>query len=744
MKRVCLKLCLALCLALCLSQSGFGQGFYDPDSIRTIELVFAESNWDQILDSLYAEGEEERLVATAIIDGVQYDSVGVRYKGNSTYQPNRIKNPFNIKLDYIIDNQEIDGYGTLKLANCWSDPSFVREVLGYEIARKYMPAAQANYANVYVNGSLLGVYTSVQDVDKLFLRTYFTSDENAFFKGEFDGPPALYTIWDYLGTDSSEYADFFELKSDSGWLDLIGFLDTLNNHPGDVAEVLDVDRHLWMLAYDWLLVNLDAPVNLPHNYYLYKDGTGRFSPVIWDLNMCFGGFSHLLVNGHHLSTTEMQRLNPFQNSESSYYPLIENILSNASYRKMYVAHMKTMMAENVENGWYYSRGQQLQTVVDSSVLNDPYKFYSYASFRLNLTSSVSGGMVDVAGITQLMDARVAYLNNRADFQYDAPVISEVAHVPSEAPANSSVIVTATATDVDDVLLAYRDEVSAAFQKVTMYDDGAHDDGSAGDGVYGATISAQTTDIDFYIYAENTNAAAFLPARAEFEYFTIPVQAGDLVINEFLADNETIQADQDSEYDDWIELYNNGDMPIPLIGHHLTDDASDLTQWTFPDTSIAAHGYLIVWADDDEEQTGLHANFKLSASGESIVLSDASVEIVDQVTFGEQTADISTGRLPNGTGEFVTMTPTFSTSNDQIGCCVGLRGNVDMDSMDVVSLGDLTVMIDRLFVSFADLECWEEANLDASQPEGPASVSLGDLTVLIDILFVTFADPLPCP
>ena len=80
-----------------------------------------------------------------------------------------------------------------------------------------------------------------------------------------------------------------------------------------------------------------------------------------------------------------------------------------------------------------------------------------------------------------------------------------------------------------------------------------------------------------------------------------------------------------------------------------------------------------------------------------------------------------------------------------GCCVPpQRGNVDNDPMDQVSLGDLTVMIDHLFVSFTDLVCWEEGNVDESQPEGATSISLGDLTVLIDHLFVSFADLPPCP
>ncbi|MEA3445411.1 MAG: CotH kinase family protein, partial [Bacteroidota bacterium] len=156
---------------LMLNSSAKSQELYDINSITTIEITFSESNWDQILDNLKAAGNEERLIGSAIINGIQFDSVGVRYKGNSSYQANQVKNPLNIKLDHVISNQDYDGYGTLKLSNCFKDPTFVREVLSYEIARNYMPASKANFAKVYVNGQYIGLYTSVQSVDKKCLST---------------------------------------------------------------------------------------------------------------------------------------------------------------------------------------------------------------------------------------------------------------------------------------------------------------------------------------------------------------------------------------------------------------------------------------------------------------------------------------------------------------------------------------------------------------------------------------------
>ena len=122
-------------LAVLVQLSVFAQSsFYAVDSLREIRIYFYDSNWDHQLDSLYVQGDNERILADLIIDGSTYDSVGVRYKGFSSVSVNRVKNPFNIKLDYMIDEQDHNGVDKLKLSNVYQDPSFIREVLTYEIA----------------------------------------------------------------------------------------------------------------------------------------------------------------------------------------------------------------------------------------------------------------------------------------------------------------------------------------------------------------------------------------------------------------------------------------------------------------------------------------------------------------------------------------------------------------------------------------------------------------------------------
>ena len=116
------------------------------------------------------------------------------------------------------------------------------------------------------------------------------------------------------------------------------------------------------------------------------------------------------------------------------------------------------------------------------------------------------------------------------------------------------------------------------------------------------------------------------------------------------------------------------------------------------------------------------------------------QLVDSLNDLSVTATFSTDLVR---GEVFTETHIWHVAK-LYNCCLGDRGNVDNDPLDAVSLGDLTVLIDFLFVSFEDLDCWLEANVDESQPEGEGSVSLGDLTVLIDHLFVSFQNLPPCP
>lgn len=138
----------------------------------------------------------------------------------------------------------------------------------------------------------------------------------------------------------------------------------------------------------------------------------------------------------------------------------------------------------------------------------------------------------------------------------------------------------------------------------------------------------------------------------------------VVINELLPKNQSYGKDQNGQYDDWIELYNPNEEDVDLSGYFLSDSKKSPTKWMFPDgTIIKKKDYLIVWADKDTLQTGLHTNYKLSSGGENVVLSSPAKKIIDQVEYVATDIQQSYARIPNGTGEFRWGIPTFNAPNN---------------------------------------------------------------------------------
>jgi hypothetical protein len=140
----------------------------------------------------------------------------------------------------------------------------------------------------------------------------------------------------------------------------------------------------------------------------------------------------------------------------------------------------------------------------------------------------------------------------------------------------------------------------------------------------------------------------------------------VVINELMPVNRTVVADQNGEFDDWIELFNLNDLTVDLSGYFLTDSKTNLTKWKFPSgTVILPDSFLIVWADNDSLQSGLHASFKLSSAGETVSFLSPELMLIDRVSYGPQLEQLSFARIPNGTGEFSWQTvPTFNSKNIQ--------------------------------------------------------------------------------
>lgn len=645
---------------LCFAALAGAQSLYEPSQIQEIKIYFSQPDWDYRMDTAKAGSDSYLLADSVRVNAELFKKCGVKYKGNSSYDPGRSKNPLHIKLDFDKDT-DYQGFTDLKLGNGWSDNSMIREPLSYAILRNYMDAPRGNFARVFINDAYYGVMNNAESIQKRFLLDRFYSSRHAYFKcnpvsigAALGGGSNLA----YLGTNLANYDSRYELKSDAGWQELIGLCDTLNNHFEAFEQIADVDRFLWMLAFNNVLVNLDSySGSFRQNYYLYRNHRQQWIPIVWDLNMSLGGFSVAGGIVGALTTSTMPTMSHNLHRSESAWPLIFKLLNDPFYSKMYYAHMRTINNEQFADGQYKGLAYALHDLVDQAVQEDTNYLSSYDLFQQSLTNHTPGsnGAGTSPGVFLLMDARAAYLKNVLSAA--PPVISDVA-VVGAGQFGETAIVRANVSNATGVFLGLRYSKTERFVRVPMYDDGLHGDGNANDGVFGAECTLLSPKLQYYLYAENQQTGAFSPERAEHAFHQIdvemaPAAAGDVVINELTATNTDGIQNEQGKFRDWIELYNTTDQPLGLSHLYLATKTNNLTRWAFPtDAFIAPQEYLLVWADNlDASLVENHTNFALSKSGESLYLSDGE-NVYDEIVFGEQTDNHSFSRCPDGVGQFV--------------------------------------------------------------------------------------------
>ena len=647
------------CCSLSIAQAQ--SDFFDLTHLPEINLLFAEENWDATLDSLFLAGDEGRMTADVEIDGTLLEGVGVRYKGFSSVSVDRDKNPFNIKLNYTHDSLKYQGVDKVKLANVIQDPSFLREVLSYQSARRCMPSGRANFAKLFINGQYWGLYTNTESVDKQFLDRHEWTTTGPFFKA---APVSLdlfgenANLSDSPGDILAPYFDLYEMKSETGWVDLYDLIQTLNNAPEEIEEVLDVDQTLWMHALNYALVNFDSYVGYAQNYYLYADHHGRFQPILWDMNMSFASFRLTDASEYFdgFSMEEAKTLDPLThlNNVSVFpRPLLRNLFEDDTFRRMYMAHVRTILVEDFLSGSYIEEAESLRTLIEPWVELDTNKFYGFDDFQVNLDSTVSD-LVDYPGITDLMSDRVAHLMALPEMA-EVPTITEVdVLIPLEFGGEA--IVGAMVDGAQEVRLYYRFGADAKFEWIPM--------NWAFSGQHIGVVENAGNVFEYYIYAQSETAGRFSPDRAAHVYYReeAALPEGTVVINECMANALSGNLDGDGDVEDWIELHNLTPTPVCLGGLFLSDSLELLQKWALPDALIPPNGYALVWADEEGNEGKMHANFRVSSLGETVLLSDSTGTIWDQATLPESPIDQAWARLPNGTGPFDFLAPTPGWEN----------------------------------------------------------------------------------
>ncbi len=256
-----------------------------------------------------------------------------------------------------------------------------------------------------------------------------------------------------------------------------------------------------------------------------------------------------------------------------------------------------------------------------------------------------------------------------------PALSNYQQNPLTPLSSDDVNVIITATDdnfINSVILYYDNGTSNIY--IYMLDDGLNNDGVAGDDIYGCYIPQHVsgTNIQYYIEAEdNQSVISRFPENDDLVEYEVDYSCPKLFINEFLALNSSINQDPQGEYDDWVEIYNAGEEAVDIGGMYITDNLNNYSRWykipeTHPDsTTIQPGDFLLLWADEDEEDGILHLGFRLLGDNEDIGLfAFYCTTPIDTLSYGLQSIDNSYGRYPDGSQNwdyFVVPTPGYSNT-----------------------------------------------------------------------------------
>ena len=617
------------------------------------------------------------------------------------------------------------GLTKLNLNNSFKDPTMLREKLFLDFSAAYLPTIRAVHARVFVNDEYWGLYTAVEQIDMVFLRDRFGDEEDGnLFEGEAgdtDPMSAFGSDLTYLGPDPEPYYAHYQLKTNEAandWSQLVELADVLNNTPAaelpeQLEPVFDVDSWLAALALNILYVNLDSYCGSAHNYFLYdRDASGQLTYLHWDANEAFGRFLMFMPPGQAVLEMDPFWLpqSPPPGQDLLERPLMSNLWAVEGYRRTYLRQLARMLREGFDATTVEARVTALADLIRDSVYADPHPMYPPADFERNLHDDIGSGQQTIFGLVNFVARRAAFM----DQYLDGEAVVEDLRLNELMSVNLSTLAD-PAGDYDPWVeisnlgpgLVHTEQLYLSEGPGTPLewvlpmrevDDGQRLllwlDGEPAEGDDHSSFSLDPDGGELQLYRDAGGTPILLdsvtyPALAadhslarlpdgEGEWTTTnrPTPGGantasdlsaELVLNEVMADNATVVEDPDEPgaFEDWIELYNPSAADVDLAGAFLTDDLDDPTRWQVPTGLVVpAGGFLVIWADNDQEQGATHAGFRLDADGEELGLyAPDGVTLVDSMSYENLAQDQSYGRYPDGGSEWgYTETPTPGAAN----------------------------------------------------------------------------------
>ncbi|MCK8105295.1 CotH kinase family protein [Pseudoalteromonas sp. 2CM41L] len=375
---------------------------FTPTAVNTLSITITDENWQDILDNPLDEEYHETAIT---FNGVTLDSVAIRTKGGSSLSSvaNSSSDRYSFKVDIneYVSGQKFFGLKKFTLQNSFNDPSYMREVIAYELMDEMgVPTPEHAYVNFYVNGELFGLYLMVEAVDGEFVEKHFANSNGDLYKPDGTGSDLL-----WLGDDIQSYTDI-NLQTNEDTTDNGAFINFVESLDEGETSAIEVDTLLRYMSVSTSLSNLDSYHGpLAHNYYIYDDD-GVFSILPWDFNESFGTFN---MNCNSVDVRELYIDEPVSGALSE-RPLIANVFAEQSNLDTYHSYLTQLINGSLSSDTFNARVNEIADLIREHVQNDPTSFYGSTYFEQNLTSSTG----QFYGLTSFMEYRVANMAAQLD------------------------------------------------------------------------------------------------------------------------------------------------------------------------------------------------------------------------------------------------------------------------------------------------------------------------------------------
>lgn len=361
-----------------------GVPLYDLGTFRTVFLEFEIEGWERELADFH--GTDVDIAATMVVDGRSYQDVGVHFRGHNSFLavPEGSKRALTLSPDFGDSSQRLFGYRGLHLLNAYGDPTFLRGVLFLQICREYIPAPEANFVRVVIEGESWGVYVNQQRFDTDFLRDHFGTTKGTRWKSFNNAPGGGLS---YLGEDISAYRESYEIKSKddpAAWAALVELCRVLHQTPPEqlpeaLDPIMDVDSVLRLLALDNTLMNGDGYWEDGSDFNLYLDTEGRFHTVPYDVNEAFRPFGRRGVE-----------LDPFAMSEDPNKALLGKLLAAPTLRTQYLEYIRHIAENWLDWNRLGPLVEKHRSLIAAEVARDTRKLYSTEEFTVGVLGEGTG------------------------------------------------------------------------------------------------------------------------------------------------------------------------------------------------------------------------------------------------------------------------------------------------------------------------------------------------------------------